>query len=188
MSQVFLKTPTDKIKFRVLAFLLPRYRRRSALAKVGPGIATVTVRTIYFEEHKLAVIKNPKCACSSVSVTAYEWTKGTKFHGKNIHKEPSMPWGTQNIPAAAAALTDPDVFRCSFIRNPIRRASSGFLDFFVKQKRKSGLKGETKHGKHMRRLGLTNPRRWIGIREAGNGAFLWLRCDNPSRFRLFHSR
>jgi hypothetical protein len=149
MTDVWLHEKVHLAKYRLLAPVIPRYRSKKLIAKLDPSLWSVLNHTILSNDSKYLFVKNLKAACTSVSHAFYQWQYSSTFDG-NIHKCKELLIGHRDTARVVSALSNPDVFKFSFIRHPVKRAVSAYNNFFVDFKNPDRLK----HLPYMTRMGF----------------------------------
>lgn len=90
----------------------------------------------------LLYVKNPKCACTTISQVLYILQEGRDFHGQIHHEHDVLQQGNAAAEKNLHRLQDGTYVRFSFVRNPLARAVSGFANFFLS-------KTNPEHRQHM---------------------------------------
>ena len=150
MQNVWLQKKINLRKYYILAPIIPRYRLKKSLSKLDPHIWSTVNNSILSNDSKYLFVKNSKAACSTVSHAFYQWQYWAAYDG-NIHVCRQLLQGSRHTPRVVSALTDSEVFKFSFIRNPTKRAVSAYNNFFVDFRNMQHLK----HMPFMKKLGFS---------------------------------
>lgn len=149
MQEVFLNRKLNLKKYMLLAHFSSRYRDKASLREIDAHLWSIVNSTIISNDSKYLYVKNPKAACSTVAHAFYQWQYRKEYDG-NIHTCGQILQGSQNTSLVVKALTNAQVFKFSFIRNPAERAASAYNNFFVDFKNREHVK----HMPFMKRLGF----------------------------------
>jgi hypothetical protein len=150
MQNVWLHKKVYLKKYYILAPIIPRYQLKKSLRKLDPHLWSTVNNTILSNCSKYLFVKNSKAACSTVSHAFYQWQYRAAYDG-NIHACRQLLQGSRHTPRVVSALTDSEVFKFSFVRNPTNRAVSAYNNFFVDFMNKHHLK----HMPFMKKLGFS---------------------------------
>ena len=149
MKEVWLQKRVNFTKYYILAPIVPRYRSKRIIGKLDPSLWSTLNHTILSNNSKYLFVKNQKSACTTVSHAFYQWQYQAAYDG-NIHQCRQLLIGHRNTAQVVNALIKPEVFKFSFVRNPTKRASSAYNNFFVDFKNPDHLK----HMPFMKKLGF----------------------------------
>ncbi|WP_421855113.1 sulfotransferase family 2 domain-containing protein [Oricola sp.] len=127
-----------------------RHRNRLAFFTVPYELIPVVRLSLLSSDGRYMYIRNSKAACSAVTQTIHHWETG-EFSAKNVHIQPVLRQGNEHLHSLAKALTDPNVYRFSFVRDPLARALSGFSNFFLDNRNKQ----RKHHIEPMTRMGFS---------------------------------
>jgi hypothetical protein len=150
VQNVWLHKKANLRKYYILAPIIPRYRPKKSLSKLDPHLWSTVNHTILSNNSKYLFVKNSKAACSTVSHAFYQWQYQVAYDG-NIHGCRQLLQGSRHTARVVSALTDFEVFKFSFIRNPTKRAVSAYNNFFVDFRNRQHLK----HMPFMKKLGFS---------------------------------
>lgn len=138
LPPVPLEPVFGKTKDRYLRWISRRHAGRYRMSKLGHAQVITLSHLVVSNDQRLAYVKNSKVACTSVSAALYQYSYGKVFCG-NIHRTDELRQGPRCLEHNVhAAYNGAIVF--SFVRNPVARARSAFINFFIDQRNNEAAK------------------------------------------------
>lgn len=148
-NDVFLVPEENHLKTNILAPFFSRYRNKKSLRSLDPKMQDLAKHAVLFPAGNTLYVKNSKAGCTSVSHNMYYWDHGAFYDG-NIHRCRDLAQGPAWFSKIAQALQNPDVFKFTFVRSPIRRCISGYSNFFLDKTNRS----HTFHLPYLQKMGF----------------------------------
>lgn len=123
--------PRLRVKHRVLAPLVRRYRGKVAASKTSSAIQQTIAHFAQTSDRRLLYVKNYKCGTTSILSELYRYSTGCyPPNGVAIHKSKhALIQGHYGVFDNLQALNNPAIFKFTFARHPYSRFLSGFQDF-----------------------------------------------------------
>jgi hypothetical protein len=125
-----------------------RHRARLALAGLHPDLRLVLDTCVVGARPGFVYVKNAKAACSAVTAAIHLWETG-EAPGPRIHSAPGVVQGWHAYERLGREIPDPAVLKFSVVREPVGRAVSAFLYYFVEGKGRL----MARHRPHLRAFG-----------------------------------
>lgn len=131
VRKVRMNRKPNFLKARLFAPFSHCYRDRLSLEHEPEVIQVISPHTIHTRDGKLAYVKNSKAGCTTVAEALYFYERGQQSAGK-IHREADvLLQGHNHVRAGLSALRSPEVYKFTFVRNPINRSISAFTNFVL---------------------------------------------------------
>ena len=125
---------TGGLKTRLLSLISRYYRGKASISKAGIPTQAVLPFSTVSRDKRIALIKNSKAGCTSLTHAIYTYDTGTSFKG-NIHREGHhLRQGYSYWQSNLATIKSGESLVVSAIRNPYDRLVSAYFDFVVEQR------------------------------------------------------
>jgi Sulfotransferase family len=130
LDSVFVSKPKD----RVLRAFTRRHADRYDLARLPEVQRAALLHTLTTKDRRIVFVKNSKAGCTAIANLIYQSGMGRHAAGTIHHDGEYLLQGRKAWRENRAALLGGKSFCFSFVRHPVSRAVSGFLDFFIDQR------------------------------------------------------
>lgn len=123
--------PRAKIKHRLLKPFIRKYAEKAAFFEYPAEERVIFPHVTLTKDGRYAFIKNSKAGCTTVANLLWLRDNGEEYDG-NIHHAPSGRLSSHaDLVKIRTAMESAFLF--SVVRNPARRAVSGFFNFFIER-------------------------------------------------------
>lgn len=126
-----------KPKDRFLRWISPKHASRFRLGQLDDALSLTVQSLVVSRDKRLCYIKNAKAGCSTLTSIMYQYDHGRASH--DPHGEKTVQQGLRYWESNLAAARG-DIMIFSFVRHPVDRVRSAFINFFVDEKNEHALK------------------------------------------------
>lgn len=131
MTRLLREYRLGSTKDRLLAPFSKRYAGKLALSRELRQMQAVMPFLLLSRDDRLAFVKNSKCGCTSIAQAFHFYDTGHFYKG-NIHREGRhLRQGYSHWQENWKSVEAERPFLFSFVRNPVSRLVSAYMDFVV---------------------------------------------------------